>query len=58
MYFVCTNTVNTIAGVGVGSPPNKTKNVEIFFVDLLRCIVDCIYHIHMYFVCMNTVKTL
>ena len=37
--------------------PTKKKNVENFnFSDLLRCIVDRINHIHMYFVHTNPVE--
>ena len=41
------------------SLPSKNRNVaKYIFGDLLRCIVDCINHICMYFVCANTVNTI
>ena len=49
MYFVSTNAVETIVGVGVVSPPSQ-KMLIIFVVELLMCIFDFITHIHMYFV--------
>ena len=59
MYFLGTNAVETIAGVGVVSPPSKNKNVKNFiFAELLMCIVDCINHIQMYFVSINAIETI
>ena len=47
MYFVCTNTVVTIVGVGVVCPPSKNgKCWSFIFAGLLSCIVDCINHTH------------
>ena len=49
MYFVYTNTVATIVGVGEVSPLSKNvKGWSFIFAGLLNCIVDCINHIHMY----------
>ena len=39
--------------------PAKTKNVENFiFAELLKCTVDRINHIHMYFQKTNAVETI
>ena len=53
MNFVRTNVVETIAGVVVVLLPPKMKNANKFiFAKQLRCIVNQINHIHMYFVCI------
>ena len=39
--------------------PAKMKKVEYFtFAELLRCIIGCTNHIHMYFISTNAVETI
>ena len=57
MYFVCTDTVETIVRVDmVSSASKKRKGFKNIFADLLTRVVDRINCIHIYFGCMNTVK--
>ena len=51
------NVVETIAGVDAVFPPSKKeKCLNFILAELLRCIIDHIVHIHMYFIYINTVE--
>ena len=55
MYKHSQETCVSRYGVSTKQNRNVVKNI---FADLLRCIVDCINHICMYFVCANAVNTI
>ena len=52
MYFVRTNLDHCESGCGVSTQQN-VKCLKPYY----WCIVDHINHIHMYFVCTNTIET-